>query len=718
MVDTPGYPADPAALPTPMAPAPVNTPLPKIVDVEDRPDYDPAICALVKDWLAKIDAAEAHWKKPFKQMKENMDIAAKGAEKKWIADNCYRVPILNRHINTAVSVLYARNPKASVTRRQQMMYTLWDGRQDSLEAAMQSAATLADPNAIAIVAEVQAAVQKDLMLDRMAKTLEIAWEYYLNEQSTNYKQQIKSVVRRAKVCGVSYIKLVFQRALKLQPEISAKIEDTTSKLSEVSRLQQAKKDGDFEDTDGQSARLKLLLEDLKDQQYIVVREGPVLDFPKSDQVLIDPEVSHLKSLSGAAWIAFPYDKSREDIEKIYAVDLGPSFSTYVDDTTSAGRKPPISSKTGKEKARKIRVYEIWDKEGEQRFTVCRGYDDFLEAPASPKPQTSRFWPLFPVVFNEVEHDEIIIPPSDIEQGKDIQNEYNRSRESLRQHRIAARPYYVENGRLSEQDKGKLANHLDHEVLSITALGPGDDIAKVLMRGPTSPIDPNLYDVEMHYKDLQRVVGSQESDLGGPSKSTATSSSIAENSRSSQNADNVDDLDEMLTDLSRAAGEMMLMELSKQTVIEIVGPGAVWPDHPVSRTEASKNLMLEIEAGSSGRPNQAADLAKLERATPFLVQVPGINPAPIAKRYAALLELPMDEIIAEGAPSITAINAMMAAKAAAAGQAPGAPPGQPQPGTGDPATDPNAQGGQGGNNIAVQPLNQPGPQPAYTPPTPY
>lgn len=711
--------ADPFAAPAPPSADDMPT-APKTVYAADLGDYDPATCALIKDWLDKIDDAKEFWKKPFNQMKENTELAAKGAEKKWIADGCYRVPILNRHINTSVSVLYARNPKASVTRRQQLMYTLWDGRQDSLQAAMQSAATTGDPSAVAILTEVQAAVQKDLMLDRMAKTLEIAWEYFLNQQSSNYKQQIKATVKRTKVRGVAYFKLVFQRALQLQPEITAKIEDTTSKLAEIARLQEAKSHDEFDDTDAEAAKLKSLLADLKNQEYIIVREGPVIDFPKPEQVLIDPDVVHLKSLAGATWIAFIYAKTREEIQKLYNVDLGEGFTEYADDSRRAA---PISSKSGKQRPRKIDVYEVWDKDGEQVMTFCRGYDDFLKSPAAPQPQTSRFWPLFPIVFNEVDHDDIIIPPSDVEQGRDIQNEYNRSREGLRQHRIAARPYYVEGGRLSESDRNKLANHLDHEVLTVTALAAGEDINKLLMRGPTAPIDPNLYDVEIHYKDLQRVVGTQESDLGGPSDATATSSSIAENSRSSSNSDNVDDLDEALTELSRAAGEMMLLELSKDTIIEIVGPGAVWPDHPESRTDASKNLLLEIEAGSSGRPNQAAELAKLERATPFLVQVPGTNPAPIAKRYAELLDLPIEDFIAEGMPSITAINAMMAAKAhaaAQAGMAPAgaAPPGAPQPDTGNPATAPAAQGAQGASNIAVMPLNTPGPQPAYTPPTPY
>jgi len=671
----------------------------------DGREYDPATTALVAEWVAKIDAAEAHWKPFFKQMKENTEFAAKGADKKWVDAKRFRVPILNRHINQSVSALYARNPRAIVTRRKQLMFVLWDGRSDTLSAAMELAAS-GDQNSIAILQEVQSVLQRDLMLDRMAKSVEIAWDYFLNEQSVNYKKQIKAMVRRAKVCGVAYVKLVFQRALKLNPETVAKIEDTTSKLAEIERLLGKQETGELQSTDADAAKLRAMLADLRQTEYIVAREGPILDFPKADRVIIDPEVIHLSSLTGANWITFPYDKTCEEIEKLYHVELGDDYAHFIGD--SGTRKPPISAKEGQEnkKSRKVRTYEVWDKETQQKFVICRGYNDFLEPPAAPKPQLSRFWPLFPLVFNEVEHDELVIPPSDVEQAKDIQNEYNRSREGLRQHRIASRPYYVEAGGLTVQDKEKLGNHQDHEVISLSALAPNQDVEKLIMRGPTIPIDPNLYEVEPIFKDLQRAVGTQEANLGGnSSRGTATESSIAENSRSVQTEDNVDDLDEMLTELSIAGGEMLLMELSKETAIEIIGPGAVWPDHPVTRTDAAKHLLLTIEAGSSGRPNQAAELAKMERATPFFVQVPGINPAPLAKRYGELLDLDTEELIAEGAPSITAINAIVAKNAAAAASQQ----------TGDPMTDPAAQGGAGGQNAPVAAQEEPGPQPAFPAP---
>ena len=146
----------------------------------------------------------------------------------------------------------------------------------------------------------------------------------------------------------------------------------------------------------------------------------------------------------------------------------------------------------------------------------------------------------------------------------------------------------------------------------------------------------------------------------------------------------------MTEITKSGGHLMLMNLQKATIEEIVGPGAAWPDAPQTREEVAKDLSLEIEAGSSGRPNNAAELANMERAAPTVLQLPGLNPAPFAKKYLKLLNIDPVEGFVEGLPSITALNAMITKAASTT-----------QPGTGDPATDPAMQGGEGEDN-APQP----------------
>jgi hypothetical protein len=155
------------------------------------------------------------------------------------------------------------------------------------------------------------------------------------------------------------------------------------------------------------------------------------------------------------------------------------------------------------------------------------------------------------------------------------------------------------------------------------------------------------------------------------------------------------LDEFLSDVFGALGQLLIMELSAETVAEIVGIGAVWPE--MDRETVAKQIFLKVRAGSSGRPNKAAELANMERGMPYLLQLPGVNPYPLGRRYSDLLEIDLDDIIVEGMPSIQAINAQM---------------GKPAVEGGATENDPNAQGAAGANNLESTQTNEPGPQPAF------
>ena len=128
-------------------------------------------------------------------------------------------------------------------------------------------------------------------------------------------------------------------------------------------------------------------------------------------------------------------------------------------------------------------------------------------------------------------------------------------------------------------------------------------------------------------------------------------------------------------------------------MEIAGPGAVWPE--LSGSEIADELILEIEAGSSGRPNKGAEIANFEKIVPLLIQIPGISPEWLARQAIRRLDDrldPTDAIVAD-IPSIIALNGMKMQQAAMGG-------GAPQPGDGQ--TNPAAQGPQGAMNSPAPP----------------
>lgn len=700
----------------------------------EKTDIDPARANLVREWCKRAEASRKHWAPVFKRMQECEQIAAEGADEPWLKADNYVVPIISRHINQAVAQLYAKNPKAVATRKKKLNYTLWDGRPDSLMAAMTAVTPPAppmmghnggppmadpmadpmapawqpDPQSVALLQEVAAVRANDDMVDRMGKTVELLWDYFTAEQATGFKKQMKALVRRTKVTAAGWCKLLYQRELQPRPEIGAQIDDTTS---QITRLEQLSEQAPLEDSD--SARLeelRLLLQQLQAEQEIVVREGPVYDWPRSHEMYPDKKCRHLKTLFGARWLFHEFTMTPEEIKAVYKVDIGNCYTEYKAEDTDGSRGDPTRNMEppgAGEKSEKAlaRVYEIQDKRNGQFLTICDGYHDFLKEPAAPDVKIERFFTGFCLVFNETENAKCIYPPSDVWLMRHLQREYNRAREALREHRIAAAPQYVaRKDALDEKDRVALSNGTPHAVIEVKGK-PGDDPSKIVRRIEKAGIDPNMYEVEQVFADMTRVVGAQEANLGGTGDGTATESSIAEQSRTVSLAENVDDLDEFLSDIAHATGQLMLLELSKETVQQIVGPGAVWPDIPSSRQEIANDLLLDIKAGSSGRPNAAAELAKMERAMPYLIQIPGVNPATVGKRYCDLLDLDADEFMVDGLPSITAVNAMMTKQAGV------------QPGTGDPATDPNAQGDAGGENTPQAAQNEPGPQPAFPAPTP-
>jgi hypothetical protein len=347
--------------------------------------------------------------------------------------------------------------------------------------------------------------------------------------------------------------------------------------------------------------------------------------------------------------------TKSKVKELYKVDLGDGYTSY----TKSGNE-------SKKKDNLVLVWEEYDKDSGLMYTVADGYCDFLEEPTVPPIVPEQFFPFFPLAFNDIESDDEddIFPPSDVHLIRHPQNEINRAREGLRQHRRANQPKYgVPKGTLDNTDKENLQNCVAHEVIEFNGLAPGAKINDLIQKFDHATIDPALYDVAPQMDDVLRAVGTQEANLGPTSGATATESSIAEGSRLSSQSSAIDDLDDMLSLLARAASQVLLRELNEETVKKIAGPGAIWPQ--MTNEEVVSELWLEVSAGSSGRPNAAAEVEKFNKLLPLAIQVPGLSPLWLAKQMAERLDEHVDfsEAVIDGMPSITAMNSMKTPQAA-------------------------------------------------------
>jgi hypothetical protein len=720
---------------------PDTAPAGGVLDVSN-PEIAPRDHALVDDIKRRIRQDKQHHKKAMKRMQRDMQVAMWGADESW-GENNYRANIIGRHVKMKTAALYAKNPKAIARRRETLDFAVWDENPGALQMAFQTiqqgmmaveqanamqSMVPPDPmtgmvpqvepelppgfeEAQALIADFQQGYQRRQMLTKYGKTLEILFAQALREQKpVDFRRGMKQLVRRACTTGVGYVELGFQREMGPRPGMQEKLADARGRLDHLRNLARQVGTDEILQDDAEMAELEHSVAQLQSEPEIVLREGLIVDFPQSTRVIPDRLTKYLDGFIGARHLTLEYFYSIDEVMEIFDVDLKGAYAKYdistgstrafgPDDTLDDDYEwaPPDKKKDGL-----VCVWKHYDKASGLVYFVADGYNGFLRQPAAPDVFVEDFWPVYALTFNAVESEKELFPPSDVALLLDMQREYNRSRQGKREHRDAARPRYVfANGAIDEEDAWFLRNLKPFEALGIN-MAPETRMADVLQTVPVPGVDPNLYDTGEIFSDMQLVGGSQEANYGGVAKATATESAIAANSTNASDASAIDDLDSFLTVIARASGQILQREMSPEKVTEIVGPGAVWPE--MSLADIAGEVFLEVEAGSTGKPNQAIEVANLQRLLPLILQIPGIDPSWLARETLRRMDdrLDLTEALAAGLPSIASMN-------------------QQQQITGaSPQDDPNNQGAAGANN-APRPARPSGSDAAFgsnqTDPTP-
>jgi hypothetical protein len=648
---------------------------------EELRDVPPEREALVQKFLECIQESEQIFDPTFEQMRKNMFLVKNGRDE-MTPETFYIANLAHRYIQSRTAALYARNPTIVAKPKRKLRYEHWDGKFDSIDAAIKrSMASVQqgmepDPSDTAIVEDFQTGKQRESVVKRVGETMVLLFDYYKEECQPTFKKQFKKAIKRMLTNGVAYVKLDYQREMGKSSEVKSDIEDHRKRIAHIERLSTEVAEGDYQEGDAEIEQLRLALKQLQNQEEIILREGLVFDFPSSTSIIVDPSCCDLNGFVGADWVAEVKWYTPEAAKEIYKIDLVEAgASTFKKERKAAD---PWEEKVGGQENDDrlfVKIYDYYHKPTGLVYTVTPGYNDFVDEPSTPNVEVEGFFPIYTLLPNDIDDENSIYPPSDIELLAPMQNEFNKSRQGLSEHRRFARPKvaYVD-GSLDEEDVELLKNHPAFAVLPMKGLTGGQSINDLLQSIDTPGVDPNLYVTNHITNDVELVLGVTEAQLGSTNPNvSATQSSIAQSASTTTLSSHTDEVDELLSELARDAGVIMLKEVSLETAKKIAGPGAVWPDLPTS--DLFDEIFLDIKAGSSGKPNAAAELAKIERIMQFLIQLPGIRPEPVTDMIIDKLDasFELEDFYDESLPSIVARNA------------------NAQASTGDPNTDPNQQG---------------------------
>jgi hypothetical protein len=622
------------------------------------------------------------------------------------ASDKFQVNFVQRELNQEVSAIYAKNPTVTCERRKRMEYTVWDGTDGQLQQAqqiLQEAAPMMQQigqaqqilqgeqqnpgstppelllqaqsavNSIpapvkmaqAVVNDYQQGLQRKALLDKISETAELVFNYQLDAQQPDFESQMKDLILREKTTGAGFVAVKFQRQNESVMTTSAMRATIIDRLQEINQLLEGKQEDELQPAELETLNLEIasLQKQLQNPQGKLIMEGIVLDFKPTSSILIDPKCRSLFKFLGADWIAEEFQLTPEQIEAQWQVDVTDKAVTYQNGEENANQTNLNTKAGGSDRDNKVSgnwpekahacVWVIYDKTTQMQYTICDGYPDFLEEPDSPWPALKGFWPIVALKLTRLEVEEnnpkagiTIFGQSAVRLMRPMQEEFNRSQEALREHRIANKPGHIcGKDTFDKNDRAALSARGAHDVIPLNNVQPGADVSKVLAPIPTIPIDPALYRTDGLMQMVMLVVGTQQANLGQQQAGEkATGQAIAEQSRISGVSSEVDSLDKFLCELAGIMGEMLFQEMSLETAQKIAGPGGAWANDPKIRQAVNETLTLKIEAGSMGRPNRAMEISNLQTMMPQLVQLAqlmGLSMAPLVKYASKVLEFDFD-----------------------------------------------------------------------------
>jgi len=623
--------------------------------------------ALVRQWQDKIIKAKKHWEDDFKRMRENMRFVSglqwPGQSKVQI--DKYVSNITLRMVNQKVASLYAKNPTFVAEPRKRLNYTIWDGEIESLMEAIQQAQPIVQsgqplpPEMSMFFADIEAGKMREQLVKKVGEALKILFQYAVDSQKPEFKQQLKQCVRRTIICCVGFARPVFCRDQPgyTQPFSIEHRSGQTELASRAKEILDSAQDGEVEADSATIGTLQSLALSLgSGRSKFDLPERLDFDFPSATSIIVDPGCRDLIDFVGARWIVQEYCLPVEEVNAIFQTDIqvgGGKGDANEANRASADNEANLPDNNIKNEfftKQKVNLWEVFDKNTETRFFICDGHEKFVLKPEVPNPSVSGFWQHYALVFNSIEVAEkddngegtSIYPPSDVQTVMSAQKEWNRSREDWRDQRRANAPVWMcRKGMLTPEDRRKIAEAVPNEVIEIEGIPPDMKMTDFFVRRPVAAIDPAMYETTSLEQDIMLAGGMQQANLGPAQPNvTATAGSIAEQSRMTSSASNVDDLDGFLSRLAQAGGEMLLQSMSIETVKQIAGDGAVWPDQPDTRAQFLNEVFLRIEAASSGRPNKAIDVANWRDLAPLMLQA-GANPIGIVDETAKRLDDTMD-----------------------------------------------------------------------------
>lgn len=461
-------------------------------------------------------------------------------------------------------------------------------------------------------------------LSEATDTLRIVTSRVLRD--AGLKRKAKRWVRSAMTVGAGWLKPALATRTHRDPVVQSEINSLQENLQRLAVLEANLAEGEVCDELAAKAEIEANLVALQAKLERQVATGLVLDFFAPDDVQVSPECGELVNYLESPWIAYRTYKSKTEAQAItgWSAEQMKSATVYLQRERKGRNSEALPGVVEWIKATDpsaettdgfVCFREIWSRRDGVVYTLIEGVNDrWARDPFAPV-TGSRFYDGFLLGFHYIDGERH--PQSDVHQLKSLQDEYGRTRSNFANHRMRSVPYNVwDAGEVDPKEMDKLNNAAALENIAIDFKGSGGPMQNRVMRMSATPIDPAQYSTQPITVDMEKVSGAQDAMQSGVAvEKTATEAQIQNTGFGARVGSRRDEIEDVLSELGLWTAQVLLQVLPEDVVVRIAGIDAVWPKLTVD--EVMEGFDIQVKAGSTGKPNLAADRAAWSTLLPLI-----------------------------------------------------------------------------------------------------
>lgn len=570
---------------------------------------------LVKLLMTEYEAARDFDKASRMTYASDRKYAAGRADPSWASD----ANLIGGIIDILVAFLYAQNPDVNCKPAEQVGETI-------------------DPNNKAF------AETAELIVSKM-------WH------KGKIKKPIRKQVRASLSVGMGWAKALVWSQKRPQPQVEKQLRDSEATMARlqaaVTEARERQDDGSPQnDPDVQQAKIANLIGDLRAKLEKAKEVGLSYDRVRSEDIQISLDVSDVTDYLNADWMSedmyVPFDSLQVRFPRLSDTDVSKAVEFYQKNIPANAKGDILQAATGEEAAdgtyskaapsmimggskptRFAKIIEFWDRRDGHIKTMVDGCDRWAVEPYGPPQATSRFYPYFGLAFFEVDGDRH--PQSLSYRLRKLQDEYSAARSNQRLTRERSIPGLIFNrGLIDPDDAKKLESSVIAEMVGIKPTDINIPIQNIVMVKPLPTVDVRLWDTTAIRQDMESLSGVQEAlqQSTAAQPKTATEAQIEQTGFASRTSADRDCLEDMLNDLAEYTLEAAVQEMPPEAAQRIAGPAAFWP-FGMDVQDLLSLVDIDIYAGTTGKPNLAADKANWATILPLLqkliVQIRQVQP---------------------------------------------------------------------------------------------